>query len=136
MRVVVLSNEPVLPEAHHDAVSEWAVSAAADFVIVQLARAHFDVVPLRVAGDFGQLRAELRCHPGAVVMNLFEGLSDAPNSESLVAHLLRRWGVAFTGSGGRTLALAKNKPLATVYRHRAGRSSTPRTLTSSTWHGR
>jgi D-alanine-D-alanine ligase len=112
MRVVVLSNEPVLPPSHHDAISEWAVSEAADFVAEQLTRAGLAVLPLRVAGDFTRLQAELLRHPAAVVVNLFEGLADSPNTESLVAYLLSRSGVAFTGSGGRALAVAKNKPLA------------------------
>ncbi|HWB11290.1 MAG TPA: hypothetical protein VG826_18825 [Pirellulales bacterium] len=110
LRVVVLSNEPVLHQSHHDAIAERAVSAAAEFAVEHLTRAGFDVSPLCAGGNLTQLRAELLRRQPAVVLNLFEGLADSPGTESLVAHLLRRSGTAFTGSGGRALAVARNKP--------------------------
>lgn len=112
IRVVVLYNEPVLPETHREAVSERAIAAAVDFVIDGLRRSGAHVLPLPTGSDFVQLAAELHRSRPHVVVNLFEGLADSPYTEASVAGLLERLDVAFTGSTATTLELARNKPRA------------------------
>lgn len=119
IRIVVLYNEPVLAALHRDAESEAAVAAAADFITDQLSRCGATVIQLP-AGDLARLEADLDRHRPDVVFNLFEGLADSPYTESSVADLLGRSGLAFTGASARALSLARNKPLAKRWMDRAG----------------
>jgi D-alanine-D-alanine ligase len=116
----VLYNEPVLSATHRDADSERAVASAVNFVVEHLARTDAEVLSLPAGADLNRLAAELRAHRPCMVVNLFEGLADSPYTEASVAHLLWRLGLAFTGSRARTLAVARNKPLAKKWMARKG----------------
>ena len=128
----MLYNEPVLAEAHRDAVSERGVIAAADFVTDVLRQQGARVDQLPAKDDLASIEAELVRRQPDVVFNLFEGLADSPYTETRVANLLARLGIAFTGSTGRALALARNKPLAKRHMERAG-LPTPRSRLINSW---
>ena len=94
--------------------------AAVDFATEQLTAAGAHASLLAIGHDFSVLETTLaRCRPD-VVLNLFEGLADSPYTEALVADLLERFGISFTGSSGRTLKLARNKLTAKQLMAKAG----------------
>src|SRR5262249_8697476 len=110
-RVLILYNEPVLPEDHPDADSEHEVLYTAGTVHKALAEAGYPVSRLAVCRDPGVLLAGIRAERPDVVFNLFEGLADDYDTEAHVAGLLEWLGVPFTGSPYHTLCLARNKHL-------------------------
>jgi D-alanine-D-alanine ligase len=108
-RVLILYNEPVLPEDHPDADSEHEILYTVDEVHKPLEAAGFEVSRLGVARDPEVLVAGIREQRPDVVFNLFEGLADAYDTEGHVAGLLEWLGVPFTGSPSQTLSLARTK---------------------------
>jgi D-alanine-D-alanine ligase len=108
-RVLVLYNEPVLPENHPDAYSEREILYTAEIVDNHLSQAGFEVVRLGVGRDPSALLAGLREHEPDVVFNLFEGLADQYSTEAHVAGLLDWIGIPYTGCPHETLCLARSK---------------------------
>jgi D-alanine-D-alanine ligase len=111
IRVVILHNKPTLALDHPDADSEHEVLYTAEEVGKALADAGFEVQPLGVDHDPGELLEGLRRHQPDVVFNLFEGLANRGETEAHVAGVLEWLGIPFTGCPFRTLCLALNKPL-------------------------
>src|SRR5947209_7989803 len=110
-KVLILYNQPVLPEDHPDAVSEHEILYTADAVHQHLSRAGYDVARLGVSHDPAALVSGLRGQRPDVVFNLFEGTADHGQTEAYAAGALQWLGIPFTGSPFETLALARNKHL-------------------------
>jgi D-alanine-D-alanine ligase len=110
-RVLVLHNQPVLPQNHADADSEHEVLSTARFVQQILSDAGYEVSTLGVARDPGLLLARLRDIRPDVVFNLFEGLADFGDTEAHVAGVLEWLEIPYTGCPYQTLCLARNKHL-------------------------
>lgn len=111
-RVLVLYNEPVLPEDHPDYESEYEVVETADVVAMALTTAGFGVTPFGVGRDPSVLISGLREHKPDVVFNLFEGAADHGHTEAYVAGILEWLGISFTGSPAQALWLAREKHMA------------------------
>jgi D-alanine-D-alanine ligase len=113
MRVLVLYNEPVLPDSHPDANSEYEIIVTRDVVSDELKQAGYDVLHLGVGRDPTRLLAGVRKLRPDVVFNLFEGLADLEaNTEASVAGMLDWLGIPYTGCPAQSLFVARNKPLA------------------------
>jgi D-alanine-D-alanine ligase len=110
-RVLVLHNQPVLPEDHPDADSEHEVLDTAAAVKRILAKAGYEVSTLGVGRDPAALLDGLRKRRPDVVFNLFEGLADFGETEAHVAGLLEWLELPFTGCPYQTLCLARGKHL-------------------------
>jgi D-alanine-D-alanine ligase len=108
-KVLILYNEPTLPEDHPDAVSEHEILYTADAVGNILTAAGYQVTRLGVNYDPAALAAGLRQHRPDVVFNLFEGTADHGHTEAYAAGVLHWLGIPFTGSPFETLCLARNK---------------------------
>ena len=119
--VLVLHNQPLLPDGHPEAESEREILETAEHACAALAGAEFRVERLAVGRDLGPLLGALRRRPD-VVVNLFEGLASAEDagSEAAVAALLEWHGLPFTGSPAPTIALTRSKPLSKFVLHGAG----------------
>jgi D-alanine-D-alanine ligase len=111
-RVLVLYNEPVLPENHPDYVSEAEVLDNVEAVSEVLASAGFQVSQMGATSDPQFLLAGLRQHQPDAVVNLFEGTADNNASEMYAAGLLEWLGISYTGCPFHTLVLARSKHLA------------------------
>ncbi len=109
LRVVVLHNQPVLPEDHADADSEHEILSTTDFVQRVLTEAGHEVSTLGVGRDPAVLLDGLRDFRPDVVFNLFEGLADFGDSEAHVAGILEWLEIPYTGCPYRTLCLARRK---------------------------
>jgi D-alanine-D-alanine ligase len=110
-RVLILYNQPVLPEDHPDADSEHEVLFTAETVEKMLTEAGYAVGRLGVCRDPAVLLEGLRRWRPDVVFNLFEGLADFGETEAHAAGLLEWLGLPFTGSPYQTLCLARNKAM-------------------------
>jgi D-alanine-D-alanine ligase len=119
-RVLVLYNEPVLPDDHPDAVSEREVLETVEAVHEHLAGAGYTVSRLAVGRDPAALLMGLREQRPDVVFNLFEGLADVGHTEAHVAGLLDWLGVPFTGCPHSALCLARDKHVAKYLLQGAG----------------
>jgi D-alanine-D-alanine ligase len=108
-RVLILYNEPVLPEDHPDADSEHEVLYTIETVDTALSQAGCTVERLGVGRDPATLLEGIRRHNPEVVFNQFEGLADFSETEAHAAGLLEWLGVPFTGSPYQTLCLARDK---------------------------
>ncbi len=108
-KVLILYNQPVLPEDHPDAVSEHEILYTADAVHKNLAEAGYEVARLGVNYDPGALVNGLRVHRPDIVFNLFEGTADHGHTEAYAAGVMQWLGIPFTGSPFETLCLARNK---------------------------
>src|SRR4051794_9220032 len=97
-KVLILYNEPVLPEDHPDAVSEHEILYTADAVAATLADAGYRAERLGASYDPAVLLTGLRRHAPDVVFNLFEGTADHGHTEAYAAGLLQWLGIPFTGS--------------------------------------
>ena len=109
MRIVVLYNQPILPQDHPEADSERGVAATVDALYGRLVARGHRVSRLGVGQDLRRLRVGLNAYRPDVVFNLFEGLANRPHTEVSMALLLERLGVNFTGSPSRSLRMALNK---------------------------
>jgi D-alanine-D-alanine ligase len=107
--VLVLYNQPLLPNDHPDAQSEHTVVEIAEFISRTLDRAGFSTSMLGLGPDPGALWQELKGRGIDVVFNLFEGNLDNPETESYVAGLLDWAGMPYTGSPFQALSLARAK---------------------------
>jgi D-alanine-D-alanine ligase len=109
LRVLVLYNQPVLPENHPDADSEHEILFTTQFVQRTLTEAGYDVRTLGVSRDPAVLFDRLRDIRPDVVFNLFEGLADFGDTEAHVAGLLEWLEIPYTGCPYQTLCLARSK---------------------------
>jgi D-alanine-D-alanine ligase len=111
MRILVLYNQPVLPQDHPDADSEHEILETVDVVCGHLRIPEYDVSRLAVGRDLGVLLQALRRQRPDVVFNLFEGLADRTETEAVAAGILEWLGIPYTGCPFSTLAIARNKAL-------------------------
>ncbi len=110
-KVLILYNEPVLPESHPDAASEHEILWTADAVSKALVQGGYEVSRLGASRDPSVLVNGICRERPDVVFNLFEGTADDASNESSVASILEWIGIPFTGSPAHTLCLARNKHL-------------------------
>src|SRR5579871_2106352 len=110
-RVVILHNQPVLPEHHPDADSEHEILSTTEFVQRTLSEAGFEVSTLGVRRDPSALLDGLREARPDVVFNLFEGLADFGETEAFAAGILEWLELPYTGCPYQTLCLARTKHL-------------------------
>ncbi|MBI1915674.1 MAG: hypothetical protein HYS12_13220 [Planctomycetes bacterium] len=118
--VLVVYNQPLLPEAHPESESEREVLETTEAVCQALTAASFRVSRLAVGRDPVALAEGVRRHGPDIVFNLFEGLGDDSATEATFAGLLEWLGVPFTGSTGQTIGLSRSKPLAKHVLYAAG----------------
>jgi D-alanine-D-alanine ligase len=111
-RIVILYNEPVLPEEHPDYLCEAAVLHNVEAVQNALVAAGYEVARLGVSNDPQKLLGGLRDHKPDAVVNLFEGTADNNASELYACGLLEWLNVPYTGCPFHTLVLARSKHLA------------------------
>src|SRR5207248_3966514 len=109
--VLILYNQPVLPEDHPDFDSEHTIVGIAESMTDVLQDAGFRIRRLGLEQDPTALWTELQRRRPDVVFNLFEGNLNDTETESYVAGLLQWSGVPFTGSPHSTLTLARDKYL-------------------------
>ncbi|MCI0457711.1 MAG: hypothetical protein L0Z62_12135 [Gemmataceae bacterium] len=119
-KILILYNEPVLPENHPDSVSETEILYTVDAVYHSLRAAGYEVVRLGVSHDPAILVSGLRIHRPDAVFNLFEGTGDHGHSEAWAAGVMQWFGVPFTGAPFEALCLARNKHLAKLLLRGAG----------------
>lgn len=110
-RVLVLHNQPVLPDDHPDADSEHEILSTTKFVQRTLSEAGYDVYSLGVSRDPAMLIERIQDIRPEVVFNLFEGLADFGDTEAHVAGLLEWLEIPYTGCPYQTLCLARSKHL-------------------------
>lgn len=111
-RILVLHNEPSLPESHPDYVSEVEVLDNVHAVEAAVREAGYEVETFGATSDPQILLDGLRrARPDAVV-NLFEGTADNNANELYAAGLLEWLGIPYTGCPFQTLVLARSKHLA------------------------
>jgi D-alanine-D-alanine ligase len=111
-RVLILHNDPVLPEDHPDFESEREVLDVVEVVEEYLSDAGLATSRLAISHDPSALLDGLREQKPHVVFNLFEGTGDDGSTEAAVACLLEWTGTPFTGCPSQAMMLARNKPLA------------------------
>jgi D-alanine-D-alanine ligase len=111
-RVLVLYNEPVLPEDHPDYIAEVEVLDNVEAVTTVLTEAGFEVAQFGATSDPQVLLRGLQEHRPDAVVNLFEGTQDNNASELYAAGLLEWLGISYTGCPFHTLVLARSKHLA------------------------
>src|SRR5262245_60885409 len=111
MRVLILYNQPVLPEDHPEAESDHEILYTAEQVGKHLTKAGIHVTRLGVGRDPAVLLAGIKRARPDVVFNLFEGLADDPETEAHAVGLLDWLGIPYTGSPFWTLCLARKKHL-------------------------
>src|SRR5262249_28574892 len=118
--ILVLFNQPLLPEDHPEAESEQEVLYTVEVVSSALASVGFRVSRAGVGLDAEDLICQVHRHQPDAVFNLFEGIPGKIDSEATAAGLLDWLGVAYTGSGPRALTLARDKPITRIMLHGAG----------------
>lgn len=111
-RVLVLYNEPVLPESHPDYISEIEIMDNVIAVQEVLREAGYEVDELPANPDPCSIIDGIRKFQPDVVFNLFEGFANNNASELYGAGLLEWMGVSYTGCPFHTLVLARSKHLA------------------------
>lgn len=108
-RILIIYNEPILPEAHCEADSEREIVEAVGAVQEALDGAGFEVNRLAVGRNLAVLLRGLETYRPDAVFNLHEGMADAPANEISVAETLERCNTPFTGCPSSSLALGLNK---------------------------
>ena len=111
-RVLVVYNEPVLPESHPDYISEVEVIDNVEAVIAVLAEGGYAVDRLGVTSDPQALIEGVRAYGPDAIVNLFEGTADDNATELYAAGIFEWLGVPYTGCPFPTLLLARSKHLA------------------------
>jgi D-alanine-D-alanine ligase len=111
-RILVLYNEPVLPQGHPDYIAEVEVLDNVEAVQQALAEAGYEVARLGATSDPQALLSGLREHQPDAVVNLFEGTQDNNASELYACGLLEWLGISYTGCPFHTLVLARSKHVA------------------------
>jgi D-alanine-D-alanine ligase len=110
-KVLVLHNQPTLPDDHPDALAEHEILFTVEEVSNHLRAAGYEVARLGVGNDPAPLLAGLCAARPDVVFNLFEGTHDRGQTEAFAAGLLEWLDIPFTGSPCDTLTLARGKHL-------------------------
>lgn len=111
-RVLVVYNQPVLPESHPDYISEVEVIDNVEAVIAVLDEGGYAVDRLGVTSDPQALIEGIRAYGPDALVNLFEGTADDNATELYAAGILEWLGVPYTGCPFPTLLLARSKHLA------------------------
>ena len=109
-RVLVLHNEPQSSPSDPAAASEHAIVAHAAAHAEALVRLGYEADVLSLRPDPAFLWHELKRRGPDVVLNLYEGTLDDPETETYVAGLLQWSGIPFTGCPVPALTLARSKP--------------------------
>jgi D-alanine-D-alanine ligase len=109
-RVLVLHNEPQSLPTDPAAASEHAIVAHAAAHAEALGRLGYAADILSLGPDPAFLWHELKRRGPDVVLNLYEGTLDDPETETYVAGLLQWSGIPFTGCPVAALSLARSKP--------------------------
>jgi D-alanine-D-alanine ligase len=109
-RVLVLRNEPQSLPTDPAAASEHAIVAHAVAHAEALGRLGYGADILALGPDPAYLWHELKRRGPDVVLNLYEGTLDDPETETYVAGLLQWSGIPFTGCPVPALTLARSKP--------------------------
>lgn len=107
--VLILYNQPLLPEDHPDFQSEHTIIEIADKMRDMLVAGDFRTSSVALEHDPEDLWRQLKRIKPDVVFNLFEGSLHDTESESYVAGLLEWAGIPFTGSPLACLSLARAK---------------------------
>jgi len=118
--VLLLYNEPLLPEDHRDAESEHTVVDVAKYIGEILGTNGYAPRLFGLGQNPADLLRELDARRPDVIVNLFEGNPDNTETESYVAGLLEWKGIPFTGSPMRALCLCRPKHLAKLLLKGAG----------------
>jgi D-alanine-D-alanine ligase len=111
-RILILYNEPVLPEGHPDYISEVEVLDNVEAVQKALVEAGYEVARLGATSDPQVLIDGVREHRPDAVVNLFEGCADDNASELYACGLLEWLRIPYTGCPFHTLVLARSKHIA------------------------
>jgi D-alanine-D-alanine ligase len=119
-RVLILSNEPVLPLDHPDRLSEIDVIETVDEVQKVLPPELYVTERLAYARDPRRLLTKLAEWKPDVIFNLFEGEADRTETEIYNAAILEWSGVPFTGAGSYAQALGRDKIRTKYLLHGAG----------------
>jgi D-alanine-D-alanine ligase len=108
-RVLILYNQPILPNDDPLAESEAGVLKAVDKVRRALRQAGYSVRALGVGPEPDTLLAVLRRERPDAVFNLFEGLATDAGTEATLVGLLEWLGIPCTGSPSSALSLGLDK---------------------------
>ena len=108
-RLLIVHNEPVLPDCDPEAEAERAVATTVAAVREHLGAAGFSVECLAIGRNLRSSLAEADRFRSAAILNLFEGLGDDPTSEARVARALESLAVPLSGCSARALRLAGRK---------------------------
>jgi D-alanine-D-alanine ligase len=111
-RVLILYNEPVLPEGHPDYLAEVEVLDNVEAIEKVLQDECYPVARLGATSDPQKLIDGIRKHNPDAVVNLFEGCADDNASELYACGLLEWLKVPYTGCPFHTLVLARSKHVA------------------------
>ncbi len=109
VRVLILFNQPVLPQDHPLKESEHEVEFIVEHTRKALRAAGMTVDILGVGRDPLVLVRELQERKPEVVFNLFEGLGDAGGTEATAAGILEWLEIPFTGCPSPALSIARDK---------------------------
>lgn len=139
-RVMVLFNRPQSNADHPSAASEHMVVEIAEFLAEELSAMGDDAFAFALPPDPTALWSALRERRPDVVVNLYEGTLDDPETESYVAGLLHWSGVPFTGCPLPCLTLARAKQVTKRVLKGAGLPTAEFVVVESDaipeWHGR
>ena len=111
-RILVVYNEPVLPETHPDYISEVEVLDNVEAVLEVIGEAGYAVDRLGITSDPQALIEGVRGYAPDAIVNLFEGTADNNATEMYAAGILEWLGVPYTGCPFPTLLLARSKHMA------------------------
>ncbi len=110
-RVLVMYNEPTLPNDHPDADSEHDILYTADTICRILQLAGLPIARLGITHDPAAVIAGIKSAAPDVVFNLYEGTAGWGNAEAFVSGILELLRVPFTGCPTQPLLLCRSKPL-------------------------
>lgn len=110
-RVLVIHNQPVLPDDHPDASSEHEILETVGQVERVLGEAGYAVSKLAIGRDPTPLLGVMLNDRPDVVFNLFEGLADWGDTETYCIGLLEWLRIPFTGCPQRATCLSRDKAL-------------------------
>jgi D-alanine-D-alanine ligase len=126
-KVTIIYNKPALgrysPREEKEAIEGILLSVKA--VHKALLQAGYDVSEVPLLPPLERAREELENLTADLVFNLFEGFSDYPETEAVVAEILSGLGIPYTGCPAATLALALDKAKTKALLEEAG-FATPR----------
>lgn len=108
-KVLLLYNQPVLPDNHPDAESERDLLHTVDAVHLALTKQHHQVTLCGLRQSPEELLKPVREHQPEVVFNLFEGFGGNPASEYHIAGLLEWLKLPYTGCPLEAMVLGRDK---------------------------